>query len=440
MSNIENEIAKIEEFRKSKEEELKTVSELEGYSDSDNDDTYDDQEVQIPKELPKRSTFLKIHFISSNHYLRVINPVQEDGHIRYCIETSLYKLGNTKLTRRYNDFKNLRSRLVDRWPGIYIPNIPPKRLLFLEQAKELSDSRCRGLNKFMNKIKQSQHLLNSKELKVFLTENSSSKIESQLKNLKIPTLIELMMIYKDCFLKDISIAQYSENEILAKQKELNNYEILFSKVFLLNQSMKDLISDNIMSKMKEAELQKKLFSNLLLFEQSDASKPLSDNIITRKVNELGVYFKQYKAPYQELYEFFEDLELEIEAHTQAIQSYRGLISRSVVIKKLKKEKEIELKDLTEGKITSTSFFSFKSRDEIIKSIEGELNKIDLILKTYSLLSDIIIKKNLQNLENFLKENKEEYKRAIETTMNSIHGNNFLFTEWWESIKKTLDNK
>ncbi len=437
--NIENEIENIQKFRKNKEEELKTSSELDGSSDSDIDETYDDEEVQIPKELPKRSTFLKIHFVSINHYLRVINPVQEDGHIRYCIETSLYKLGNTKLTRRYNDFKNLRSRLVDRWPGIYIPNIPPKRLLFLEQAKELSDSRCRGLNKFMNKIKQNQPLLNSKELKIFLTESLSSKIETQLKNLKIPTLIELMMIYKDCYLKDLSNIQFTETEIVAKQKELNNYEILFSKVFVLNQSMKDLITDAITSKMKEVDLQKKLFSNLLLFEQGDASKSLSENIITRKVNEIGAYFKQYKAPYQELYEFFEDLELEIEAHTQAIQSYRGLVSRSVIIKKIKKDKELELKELIEGKITSKSFFSLKSREEIIKSSEGELNKIDLILKSYSVLSDIIIKKNLQNLENFIKEIKEQYRRAIETTMNSIHGNNFLFTEWWESIKKTLDN-
>jgi len=29
--------------------------------------------------------------------------------------------------RRYSDFFALREKLSERWPGIYIPNIPPKK-------------------------------------------------------------------------------------------------------------------------------------------------------------------------------------------------------------------------------------------------------------------------------------------------------------------------
>jgi hypothetical protein len=31
------------------------------------------------------------------------------------------------LSRRYRDFDALRKKLVERWPGIFIPNIPHKK-------------------------------------------------------------------------------------------------------------------------------------------------------------------------------------------------------------------------------------------------------------------------------------------------------------------------
>ena len=31
------------------------------------------------------------------------------------------------LSRRYRDFDALRKKLVERWPGVFIPNIPQKK-------------------------------------------------------------------------------------------------------------------------------------------------------------------------------------------------------------------------------------------------------------------------------------------------------------------------
>jgi len=36
------------------------------------------------------------------------------------------KNGNFEILRRYNDFSALRTALVTRWPGIFIPPLPPK--------------------------------------------------------------------------------------------------------------------------------------------------------------------------------------------------------------------------------------------------------------------------------------------------------------------------
>ena len=32
-----------------------------------------------------------------------------------------------RVYRRYSDFYALRAKLMERWPGVYIPNIPPKK-------------------------------------------------------------------------------------------------------------------------------------------------------------------------------------------------------------------------------------------------------------------------------------------------------------------------
>jgi hypothetical protein len=40
---------------------------------------------------------------------------------------------NQNIFRRYSDFFSLREKLKERWPGIYIPNIPPKILVNLKE-------------------------------------------------------------------------------------------------------------------------------------------------------------------------------------------------------------------------------------------------------------------------------------------------------------------
>ena len=46
--------------------------------------------------------------------------------IMYTIQGSDSK-GHFQVTRRYNEFFILRSILVDRWPGFYVPKIPAKQ-------------------------------------------------------------------------------------------------------------------------------------------------------------------------------------------------------------------------------------------------------------------------------------------------------------------------
>lgn len=58
----------------------------------------------------------------------VSNPVKSGGHIKYTV-SGVDGDGPFEESRRFREFYALRNVLVQRWPGIYIPAIPEKKLV-----------------------------------------------------------------------------------------------------------------------------------------------------------------------------------------------------------------------------------------------------------------------------------------------------------------------
>ena len=53
------------------------------------------------------------------------------GHIKYTV-VGFDADGEFTEARRFREFNNLRDILVQRWPGIYIPALPEKKLVVSE--------------------------------------------------------------------------------------------------------------------------------------------------------------------------------------------------------------------------------------------------------------------------------------------------------------------
>ena len=71
------------------------------------------------------------------------------------------------ISRRYRDFEALRKKMVERWPGIFIPKLPNKKKVG-NKGKNISVIRVEMLNRFLKKISKIKYLLNSEELGLFL--------------------------------------------------------------------------------------------------------------------------------------------------------------------------------------------------------------------------------------------------------------------------------
>jgi hypothetical protein len=110
-------------------------------------------------------------------------------------------LGSFETIRRYSDFLVLRKRLVDCWPGVIVPPIPPKQIrVRLTQGKlnpEFIETRRHQLDFFLKQVMHTSYLYQSQETQRFL--RSPRPYEAELSTLPIPSSSEICRIYEDLF-------------------------------------------------------------------------------------------------------------------------------------------------------------------------------------------------------------------------------------------------
>ena len=68
--------------------------------------------------------------------------------------------------RRYNEFFKLREVLTQRWPGVPIPVLPPKKAIGNKEIRFINERRF-YLERFLKKISHFPFILNSAEFQIF---------------------------------------------------------------------------------------------------------------------------------------------------------------------------------------------------------------------------------------------------------------------------------
>ena len=90
----------------------------------------------------------------------------------------LYHIEGTLLSemidRRYSDFWTLREKLLDNWPCIYIPGLPPKKAIG-NLEEDFIHLRTRQLNHFLKEINTFEEFDNCKEIIAFAASEKKTK-------------------------------------------------------------------------------------------------------------------------------------------------------------------------------------------------------------------------------------------------------------------------
>ena len=99
------------------------------------------------------------------------------SHVEYVLKGSLLQ---KDIQRRYSEFFLLREKIIERWPCIYIPELPPKQATG-NLEENFIKLRMRLLNHFLDRLSEIKDVFNGDEVKLFILYEENKKTGLKLR-------------------------------------------------------------------------------------------------------------------------------------------------------------------------------------------------------------------------------------------------------------------
>ena len=338
------------------------------------------------------------------------------------------------LERRYRDFAALREKLVERWPGVFIPNIPHKKTIGAND-KEIIEMRIEMINRFCLKLSRIGYLFNSEEVELFL--QNSNDVPKTLNSINQQDYDSLLKKYSASFTSyddnfDTTQGKAEQEKFYAQLKEnyprIKNFRSLVATMkerFNQNKNLYNLIENMFSLYEKET---------ITEYSGNDNSKLVffnMDNVELGKKSTLNQ--EQSRNPYDKLYDSLTEDYLDTEAMKEALDTLKGLQESYDKLTKNFTSLQTQLTDLQAGKTNLKSIFSFKSRDDDITSLTNEKEKMEKDINTLNQIIKIATF-NMQNeIANFKATNIEHYYEQLKAFEEDTEYNTKLADDLWEIL-------
>lgn len=158
----------------------------------------------------------------SSYPMYIDNPKKTEKTVGSYIAYTLDGTDITeKLVRRYSDFFSLYEKLTQRWPGIYVPRIPPKKITGnLDPA--VIKTRMRLLNRFCLNLSNIEYLYKAEETNIF--RNNIPDVANAINKLPELSLSDTLARLKEAF------PEANENyDIIVGKSKITEFETFLKK-------------------------------------------------------------------------------------------------------------------------------------------------------------------------------------------------------------------
>ena len=340
------------------------------------------------------------------------------------------------LSRRYRDFDALRRKLIDRWPGVFIPNIPHKKKVG-NKDKEIVGMRIEMINRFLKKLSKIDYLFNSDEMELFL--QNSNNVPKTLDSIKEDTYEELLKKYAGVF------TDYDDNfDTITGKKDQDDFAKKLNDNYPKLRAFRTFIAQE---KERFKDVQKNylvIINNLSIYE-----KEVVNTFVNNDENKLVFYNMknidlcknisnaQEKVinPYDRLYEAITEDYLDTEAMLESLESLKKLQDDYNKLTKNLTSTNITLNDLQAGKSNIKSILSFKGREENISGLMMEKEKLEKDIENLGQVIKIATF-NMQNqIKNFKNVSLEHYYGELSRIEKDTESNAKIFDDLWETVVK-----
>jgi len=354
--------------------------------------------------------------------IQVLNPVPKDGkfdkYVIYTIKGS-DKDGNFEVTRTQHQFTEIRSLLVQRWPGCYVPAIPPKRMLTKTTADFL-EQRRKQYEMFCQKMSEIPYLHYSAEYQLFL-KSTSENITFELNRFPKTDYVEIMSRL------DLTFTDAIQREITNKTTEkIEHFKDFLEKTKEPFKKYKKILKSIAKARRKYlsqfANLQESIATgfetNILKgFEDPIDHHPIArgdkNKIFDLKESVGKIRITSSVDPIEFLHAWMKSEEKEVEGFLDSIRQRDNLIMLRGKILEKQKAKARELDKVANGSITLKTLFSMKGKAIEMDTMEKQIANFN---KEVELLKMLIEKVTLilayTEIDKFRRKKAEQYHQVI----------------------------
>ena len=369
--------------------------------------------------------------------LYVSDPIlNKDGVNQYTSYTLQGAKLPESLNRRYRDFDALRRKFVERWPGIYIPNIPHKKMVG-STDKDIVGLRIEQINRFLKKLSHIDYLFNSDEMELFL--QNTSNVPKTLENIKEDSYQNLLKRYSSVF------TDYDDNfdTIAGKTEQDQFYKRLLElypkirnfRAFIQQEKERyKVVQQNYLAVINTLSLYEKEVidayvggdeNKLVLFNMKNIE--LCKNISNAKEKIIN--------PYERIFDSITEDYLDAEAMQEALEGLKGLQENYNKLTKNLRATNAQLNDLQAGKTNVKNLLRFKGKEENISTLMANKEKLE---KDIDFLGQII-KIATFNMQNQIKKYKnvclENYYSQLRMIEKDTEFNAKINDDLWETVVK-----
>ena len=353
------------------------------------------------------------------------------GHTSYSLKGSRVP---EPLIRRYKDFDALRKKLVERWPGIFIPNIPHKKKVG-NKGKRIIGLRLKMINKFLKKLSKLEYLFNSEEMELFLQNTSS--VSKTLEGIKLENYEDLLKKYTLAFTEyddnfDTTTGKEEQDKFLKKLTEIYPKVKYFRSLVYQAKEKYKADQDNYLAVINMLSVYEK--ENLNTFVNSEEDKLVFFNMNNIEICEnISKIQEQVINPYDRLYDAITEDYLNTEAMIEGLETLKNLQDTYNKLQKNLNNTNTILNELQAGKSTVKTMF--KKKEKEMSKLSTEKEEIE---KNISNLGEIIkiATFNMKNtIENFKTISLDNYYAELSRIEGDTEKNGTIFDDLWETVVK-----
>lgn len=340
---------------------------------------------------------------------------------------------------KYADLLNIRKKLSERFPAVYIPNLPDTSKYKNEDHSHEIKHRTDNINIFLKKISEDEYLIDSTEIQKI--------IETQGKDINGTLNSFIKMNYQDLLKKySLSFTDYDENfDTLTEKQAQEKFTKKLNELYLKIKGMRNLLNEYFnrfnQSKNDEINLLKKFIS----YEKEELKNYFpdqEDKLVLANPSNLQAIEEKIKTmkdnmqnPYYDMYLEFQVHVLDIKALLQALDELGKFQENYEKIIKVLTNTSLALIEAQSGKTTIKSVFSFKSKETLIADLTKQKDDTERDLNSLGQIIKVCTFKLGKKINDFINCRVKNYYVEILRLKNLLEKNKNMSSYVWEEICK-----